>query len=117
MKVRHMPAALRLYPGFIVRHAHQMMAHTFRGTTWRSVLGLESSREAFRRYKQIRARERTYLDWPDPAPADPDVLLTLGISHKPDPQYLWARFARGSRCYVFPGDRQDLDERHARGLG
>jgi radical SAM superfamily enzyme YgiQ (UPF0313 family) len=83
MKVRHMPAAMRLYPGFIITHARRMMAHTFRGTTWRSALGLESSREAFRRYKQIRARERTYLDWPDPAPADPDVLLTLGISHKP----------------------------------
>jgi anaerobic magnesium-protoporphyrin IX monomethyl ester cyclase len=82
MKVRHIPAAMRLYPGFIVRHARQMMAHTFRGTTWRSAFGLESSREAFRRYKQIRARERTYLDWPDPAPSDPDVLLTLGISRK-----------------------------------
>ena len=83
MKVRHMPAALRLYPGFIFKHARQMMAHTFRGTTWRSALGLESSREAFRRYKQIRARERTYLEWPDPAPSDPDVMLTLGISQKP----------------------------------
>jgi hypothetical protein len=82
MKVRHMPAAMRLYPGFIVKHARQMMAHTFRGTTWRTLLGLESAREAFRRYKQIRARERTYLDWPDPAPSDPDVLLTLGISRK-----------------------------------
>src|SRR5687767_5470352 len=82
MKVRHMPAAMRLYPGFIIRHARQMMAHTFRGTTWRSMLGLESSRDAFRRYKQIRARERTYLEWPDPAPADLDVLLTLGISQK-----------------------------------
>jgi radical SAM superfamily enzyme YgiQ (UPF0313 family) len=83
MKLRHMPAAMRLYPGYLLRHAHQMMAHTFRGTTWRSALGLESSRDAFRRYKQIRARERTYLDWPDPAPSDPDVLLTLGISQKP----------------------------------
>jgi radical SAM superfamily enzyme YgiQ (UPF0313 family) len=83
MKVRHMPAAMRLYPGFVMKHARQMMAHTFRGTTWRSVLGLESSREAFRRYKQIRARERTYLDWPDPAPSDPDVRLTLGISQNP----------------------------------
>jgi radical SAM superfamily enzyme YgiQ (UPF0313 family) len=83
MKVRHMPAAMRLYPGFIIRNARQMMAHTFRGTTWRSLLGLESARAAFRRYKQIRARERTYLDWPDPAPSDPDVLLTLGISQKP----------------------------------
>jgi radical SAM superfamily enzyme YgiQ (UPF0313 family) len=83
MKVRHMPAAMRLYPGFVFKNARQMMAHTFRGTTWRSVLRLESSREAFRRYKQIRARERIYLDWPDPAPSDPDVLLTLGDSQKP----------------------------------
>jgi radical SAM superfamily enzyme YgiQ (UPF0313 family) len=83
MKVRHMPAALRLYPGYIIKHARRMMSHTFRGTTWRSLLGLESSRDAFRRYKQIRARERVYLDWPDPAPSDPDVLVTLGISRKP----------------------------------
>ena len=83
MKVRHMPAALRLYPGFVIRNARRMMVHTFRGVTWRSLLGLESSRDAFRRYKQIRARERAYLEWPDPAPADPDVRLTLGISQKP----------------------------------
>ena len=83
MKLRHMPAAIRLYPRFVLTHARRMMAHTFRGTTWRSALGLESSREAFRRYKQIRAGERRYLDWPDPAPADPDVRLTLGISQKP----------------------------------
>jgi radical SAM superfamily enzyme YgiQ (UPF0313 family) len=83
MKVRHMPAAIRLYPRFVLTHARRMMAHTFRGTTWRTVLGLESSREAFRRYKQIRARERSYLDWPDPAPPDPDVRHTLGISQKP----------------------------------
>src|SRR5262245_22019212 len=82
MKVRHMPAAMRLYPGFVVTHARRMKLHTFRGVTWRSLLGLESSRDAFRRYKQIRARERTYLDWPDPAPADPDVVHTLGISRK-----------------------------------
>ena len=73
MKLRHMPAAIQLYPRFVLMHARRMMAHTFRGTTWRSALGLESSRETFRRYKQIRARERTYLEWPDPAPEDPDV--------------------------------------------
>jgi anaerobic magnesium-protoporphyrin IX monomethyl ester cyclase len=83
MKVRHMPQALRLYPRFVLTHARRMMVHTFRGMTWRTALGLEHSRDAFRRYKQIRARERTYLDWPDPAPSDPDVLLTLGISRKP----------------------------------
>ena len=70
MKVRHMPAALRLYPWFIVRNAWRMMAHTFRGTTWRSLVGLESPRAVFARYKQIRAREREYLDWPDPVPLE-----------------------------------------------
>jgi hypothetical protein len=48
-----------------------MMAHTFRGTTWRSLLGLETARDTFRRYRQIRARERQYLDWPDPLAAAP----------------------------------------------
>jgi hypothetical protein len=66
MKVRHMPAAFRHDPLFVLRHAPQMLAHTFRGTTWRSVLGLESSRDVFRRYRHLRERERTYVDWPDP---------------------------------------------------
>ena len=61
MKVRHLPAVLRHYPAFVVRHAPRMLAHTFRGTTWRSLVGLERAREVFRRYKAIRAREREYL--------------------------------------------------------
>jgi radical SAM superfamily enzyme YgiQ (UPF0313 family) len=71
IKVRHIPTALRLHPGFVFRNGRRMMAHTFRGTTWRSLLGLESSRETFRRYRQIRHRERQYLDWPDPLAAAP----------------------------------------------
>ena len=61
MKLRHLPAALRAYPGFVLRHAPQMLAHTFRGSTWRSVLGLENERTVFRRYKERRRREREYL--------------------------------------------------------
>jgi hypothetical protein len=38
-----------------------MLRHTFRGTTWRTWLGLESEREAFRRYKAIRRREREFF--------------------------------------------------------
>jgi hypothetical protein len=45
-----------------------MFAHTFRGSSWRSAVGLESTREAFKRYRAIRRREREYMDWPDPAP-------------------------------------------------
>jgi radical SAM superfamily enzyme YgiQ (UPF0313 family) len=66
MKVRHMPAAFRHDPGFVLRNAHRMFAHTFRGSTWRSALGLEGPRDAFRRFCEIRRRERQYLEWPDP---------------------------------------------------
>jgi radical SAM superfamily enzyme YgiQ (UPF0313 family) len=68
MKLRHMPDAFRLYPGFVFKNGRRMLAHTFRGTTWRSLIGLESSRDVFRRYKQLRAHERQYLDAPDPLP-------------------------------------------------
>jgi radical SAM superfamily enzyme YgiQ (UPF0313 family) len=71
MKVRHMPTAFRHDPGFVLRNGHRMFAHTFRGTTWRSLLGLESARDVFKRYRAIRERERDYLDWPDPLSGSP----------------------------------------------
>ena len=71
MKVRHMPAAIRHDPRFILRYGRQMLAHTFRGTTWRSLVGLESARDVFRRYRAIRERERAYVDWPDPLSGSP----------------------------------------------
>jgi radical SAM superfamily enzyme YgiQ (UPF0313 family) len=61
MKVRHFPAAARHSPGFVLRHGPAMLAHTFRGSTWRSALGLESERRAFDRYRQLRKAEREYL--------------------------------------------------------
>jgi len=61
MKVRHMPAAFRHDPWFVVRHGRKMFAHTFRGTSWRTWLGLEDERTAFRRYKDLRRREREYV--------------------------------------------------------
>jgi anaerobic magnesium-protoporphyrin IX monomethyl ester cyclase len=66
MKVRHMPAVLRHTPRFVLRNGARMLAHTFRGSSWRSLLGLESSRAVFARYRALRARERVYIDWPDP---------------------------------------------------
>ena len=71
MKVRHMPAAVRHDPWFVLRHAHRMLAHTFRGTTWRSLVGLETARDVFTRYRAIRERERHYVDWPDPLSGSP----------------------------------------------
>jgi len=71
MKVRHMPRAIRHDPRFLLRNGRQMLAHTFRGTSWRSLLGLESARDVFRRYRAIRERERAYVDWPDPLSGSP----------------------------------------------
>jgi anaerobic magnesium-protoporphyrin IX monomethyl ester cyclase len=61
MKLRHMPVAFRHDPWFILRHAPEMLAHTFRGSSVRSWLGLEADRNAFERYKAIRTKEREYL--------------------------------------------------------
>jgi radical SAM superfamily enzyme YgiQ (UPF0313 family) len=61
MKVRHMPAAFRHDPWFVVSHARKMMVHTFRGSSFRSILGLEDERKAFQRYKRIRCAEREYV--------------------------------------------------------
>ena len=61
MKLRHMPVAFRHDPWFVIRHAPEMLVHTFRGCTLRSVLGLENSRKAFERYQAIRRRERAYV--------------------------------------------------------
>jgi anaerobic magnesium-protoporphyrin IX monomethyl ester cyclase len=70
MKVRHMSAVFRHDPAFVLRNAFRMLAHTFRGTTWRSAIGLEDARTVFQRYRAIRKREREYLDWPDPLATD-----------------------------------------------
>lgn len=61
MKVRHLPEVIRHDPWFVLTHGPKMMAHTFRGSSLRSVLGLESSRKAFERYKTIRQQEREYV--------------------------------------------------------
>jgi radical SAM superfamily enzyme YgiQ (UPF0313 family) len=61
MKLRHFPAALVHSPRFVARHALEMMAHTFTGSTWRSLIGLEDEREVFRRFRDQRRRERASL--------------------------------------------------------
>jgi len=71
MKVRHLRAVFPHDPLFVIRNGRRLLAHTFRGSTWRSWLRLESERETFRRYRSIRERERDYLDWPDPLPVPP----------------------------------------------
>jgi radical SAM superfamily enzyme YgiQ (UPF0313 family) len=61
MKVAHMPAVIAKEPWFVLRHWPKMLAHTFRGSSLRSMLGLESDRKVFARYKAMRAAERVYL--------------------------------------------------------
>jgi anaerobic magnesium-protoporphyrin IX monomethyl ester cyclase len=71
MKVRHIPTAFRHDPLFVARHWPAMLAHTFRGSSWRSVLGFEDARTVFQRYRQQRAKEREYVHWPDPLEGRP----------------------------------------------
>jgi radical SAM superfamily enzyme YgiQ (UPF0313 family) len=61
MKVRHIPAVLRHDPWFVIANTPKMLRHTFRGSSWRSCLGLESQRTAFERYRRIRKLEQNYL--------------------------------------------------------
>jgi hypothetical protein len=61
MKLRHMPAAFLHSMRFVLRNGLAMLAHTFAGTTLRSILGLESERAVFERYRRQRRREREYL--------------------------------------------------------
>ncbi|MEO8683118.1 MAG: radical SAM protein, partial [Vicinamibacterales bacterium] len=82
MKVRHLPSVVRHDPGFVLRHGAGMLRHTFRGSTWRSMLGLESPRTTFERYRAIRTREREYLDWPDPL-AEASTLRTAPTIQQP----------------------------------
>src|SRR6202047_858145 len=61
MKLRHLPTAVPHSPGFAMRHGISMMAHTFRGSSFRSLVGLEDERKAFARYRGIRKAERAYV--------------------------------------------------------
>jgi hypothetical protein len=83
MKMRHFPQALLHSPGFCFRHGAAMIRHTFRGCSWRTLLGLEDERTAFARYRLVRAAEREAMWGPDLAPAaSDDVRRPLG---RPDP--------------------------------
>jgi radical SAM superfamily enzyme YgiQ (UPF0313 family) len=58
MKLRHMPVACRHSPRFVMRHWREMLAHTFAGSTLRSMLGLEDQHAVFERFREHRRRER-----------------------------------------------------------
>ncbi len=82
MKVRHLPAVLRHYPAFVLWNAPRMLAHTFRGSTWRSALGLEDERTVFRRYQAIRRTEREFLEREDVEPPPHAPTARAGTRHQ-----------------------------------
>ncbi len=61
MKTRHIPAVFLHDPWFVTRNIAGMAAHTYRGSTLRTMLGIEDKHHAFQRYKEIRRQERQYL--------------------------------------------------------
>jgi radical SAM superfamily enzyme YgiQ (UPF0313 family) len=61
MKTHHVPAVFRHDPWFVLTHSPKMLAHTFRGSSLRSALGLEDERKVFERYRAIRKAEREYV--------------------------------------------------------
>jgi hypothetical protein len=58
MKMRHFPAAFAHSPLFVLRHGARMLTHTFAGSSLRSMVGLESERAVFTRYRAKRQRAR-----------------------------------------------------------
>jgi anaerobic magnesium-protoporphyrin IX monomethyl ester cyclase len=61
IKTRHIVPVIKHDPWFVLRNGRKMMKHTYRGSTWRNMLGLEDDKKAFTRYKEIRRQEREYL--------------------------------------------------------
>jgi radical SAM superfamily enzyme YgiQ (UPF0313 family) len=58
MKLRHLLPTFLHSPWFVISHARAMLAHTFAGTTWRSIVGLEDDRAVFMRYRDLRQEQR-----------------------------------------------------------
>jgi radical SAM superfamily enzyme YgiQ (UPF0313 family) len=61
IKTSHIGPVFMHDPWFVLKNGRKMMQHTYRGSTWRSVLRLEDDRQAFMRYKALRKEEREYL--------------------------------------------------------
>src|SRR5262252_2019623 len=60
-KARHMPVAFLHNPWFMLTNWPRMLAHTYRGSTLKSLAGLEDDRRTFERYRAIRRAERVYV--------------------------------------------------------
>jgi hypothetical protein len=84
MKMRHFPAAAIHSPGFVARNGLRMLAHTFAGTSWRSVLGLEDDRTVFERFRERRRDERRRVTNLDEA-VNPGSRFRVVDVHEPAP--------------------------------
>src|SRR5438094_5680360 len=60
-KSHHIPVVFRPDPRWVLFEGWKMFAHTFRGSSIRSFLGLEDEQKAFQRYRAIRKAERAYI--------------------------------------------------------
>jgi anaerobic magnesium-protoporphyrin IX monomethyl ester cyclase len=67
IKLQHFPSAFIHSPWFVLKHGWRMLAHTFAGSTIRSMLGLESERAVFERFRAARRSERDYVRVESPA--------------------------------------------------
>ena len=61
IKLRHLPPTFIHSPWFVLRHGKKMLAHTFAGSTWRSLFGIDDDHSVFERYRRQRAAERVAL--------------------------------------------------------
>jgi radical SAM superfamily enzyme YgiQ (UPF0313 family) len=61
IKVRHMPVVLMHHPWFVMRNGFKMFWHTFRGCSFKTLMGLEDEHRAFERYRTLRTQERVYI--------------------------------------------------------
>jgi hypothetical protein len=87
MKTRHIPAVFRHDPWFVMRNVGRMAGFTYRGSTLRTVLGLESDRQAFARYQEIRRKEREYIE---PIQTFCDPARSADSKDESQEQPLWA---------------------------
>jgi len=86
MKVGHMPAAFAHSPLFVLRNALKMLAHTFAGSSLRSVLGLEDEKAVFARYRHQRRAERALYRGDAAEPETSNSRLSDRRAHASNPR-------------------------------
>ena len=74
MKVRHLPAAFRHDPRFVLRNGRRMLApHVPRHRRGDRRWGSRASARRSRATARSARGERDYVDWPDPHPPSSDL--------------------------------------------